>query len=546
MLITAGVLAASLWYLRPTPLEFPMDDTYIHFVYARNLVEHGHLMFNAPGESGVGSTSLLWVLLLAAGYRLGLSLHLTAKALGIAALVATGMLLFHLLRPKAGWGLSLACSLLTALSGSLLWFALSGMETVLFLAVGLTALLLYRQARWVWLGVALGLLALVRPEGLALAVVIGLLEVWRARRVPVGLLRAAARAALVCAPWFIYLYARTGHWLPTSGLGKQLTTTLALSFAMQRVEGLAEVGRYPQLLYLPLWIIYLLEFVLGGAALPPPRLQIELSDARIPYWLSLWALLGWAVVLTPLLWMAGRRLARQPAWRRWLDEAAFRPLLALALWAVLHNLIYMLVLPTPGTASRYGALNHILLWCGLALTIFRFVESKRFRWLCAGWLLVTALCNTVYWNSVYDANLAHMQQVRIRAARYLAENLAVGDFCAAVDIGALRFYAGAPLLDLGGLVDPELVSVYTSGRLEQYLASRRVTCLVLPDRLAASGDGWLELSGVIGVASPPLFHLQEIAVFAIDREQWLVGYRPTMNYQATVTIYRLINNPAPQ
>jgi hypothetical protein len=539
-LIAVSVLAAALWYLYPAPLEFPMDDTYIHFVYAQNLVESGHLMFNQPGEDGVGSTSLVWVLLLAGAYKLGLPLYITAKALGIAALIAAGVCLYQLMLPKAGWRLSLACSLLTAISGSMLWFALSGMETMLFLGIGLAALLLYRQGRWGWLGVALGLLALTRPEGLALAVVIGLLEVWRARRVPGGLLRAAALAALVCAPWFVYLYVRTGHWIPTSGLGKQLTNTLVLSFAMERLGVSPDLGRFPSLLYLPLWVIYLLEFVLGGASLPPPRITAELTSARIPYSLSIWALVGWGLALLPLLWMAFQQLRRTEAWQQWLTDQRSRPLLAMFLWAGLHNLTYSLVLPTLGTASRYGALNHILLWCGLTLFIFRFVNHNWFRWLCAGWLLITALANTLYWNGVYDANLAHMQQVRMRAARFVAEHLAADDLCAAVDIGALRFYAGAPLLDLGGLVDPDLVNVYTQGKVDQYLASRKVTCLVLPDRLAASGDGWLDLTGVIGLSSTPLFHLEEIAVYAIDRERWLEGYRPTMNYQATVTIYRLV------
>jgi hypothetical protein len=36
-MIVAAVLAASLMFLWPAPLEFPMDDTYIHFVCAQNL-----------------------------------------------------------------------------------------------------------------------------------------------------------------------------------------------------------------------------------------------------------------------------------------------------------------------------------------------------------------------------------------------------------------------------------------------------------------------------------------------------------------------------
>src|SRR4030067_3281062 len=78
--ILVAVIGASLAYLYPSPVEFPMDDAYIHMVYAQNLVERGGLMFNNPDEKGVGVTSASWVLLLAAGYRLGLALHFVFKA----------------------------------------------------------------------------------------------------------------------------------------------------------------------------------------------------------------------------------------------------------------------------------------------------------------------------------------------------------------------------------------------------------------------------------------------------------------------------------
>ncbi|MDH5506319.1 MAG: hypothetical protein OEZ02_03785 [Anaerolineae bacterium] len=115
-----------------------MDDTYIHFVYAQNLAETGRLMFNFAGEPGVGSTSILWVTLLAIGYKLGLSLHITAKVLGITALVLVGQGVYRLLNSKFPALVSLASALMVILSGNMLWFALSGMETLLFLGLGMT------------------------------------------------------------------------------------------------------------------------------------------------------------------------------------------------------------------------------------------------------------------------------------------------------------------------------------------------------------------------------------------------------------------------
>jgi len=33
--------------------------------------------------------------------------------------------------------------------------------------------------------------------------------------------------------------------------------------------------------------------------------------------------------------------------------------------------------------------------------------------------------------------------------------------------------------------------------------------------------------------------MELVKVFEIDRDRWLLGYLPTVNYQASVTIYRL-------
>jgi hypothetical protein len=34
--------------------------------------------------------------------------------------------------------------------------------------------------------------------------------------------------------------------------------------------------------------------------------------------------------------------------------------------------------------------------------------------------------------------------------------------------------------------------------------------------------------------------MEQVAEFKIARDEWLLGYLPTNNYQATVTIYRLV------
>lgn len=86
-LIALAVSISAAWYLYPAPKEFSLDDAYIHLVYAKNLAETGRWFFNNPGERAVGTTSPLWVTLLAAGLNTGIPLHISAKVLGIISLI---------------------------------------------------------------------------------------------------------------------------------------------------------------------------------------------------------------------------------------------------------------------------------------------------------------------------------------------------------------------------------------------------------------------------------------------------------------------------
>jgi hypothetical protein len=78
-LVGCIVVIETFVFLLPAPLEFPMDDTYIHFVYADNLVSYGKLFFSDVNEKGVGATSPLWVFLLAGFKLLGIPLRYLQK-----------------------------------------------------------------------------------------------------------------------------------------------------------------------------------------------------------------------------------------------------------------------------------------------------------------------------------------------------------------------------------------------------------------------------------------------------------------------------------
>lgn len=299
------------------------------------------------------------------------------------------------------------------------------------------------------------------------------------------------------------------------------------------------MSRFPALAYPLVWIGYSIEFILGGFALPAPYLNINPGVGAFSYKLSIWAILGLVTVILPLLWISGKRLAFFLRTQGWEKDQRRLPLVIFLAWTALHNLGYMIYLPIIGSASRYACLNHIALWLAMGLGISQ-VRQSRYRFWAATWLTAIALAGLFYWNRVYDANLEHMLQVRIAAADYIREQIPQSETCAAFDVGALRYYSQRPLVDLGGLIDPELFQWVTAGKPDQYLVENRVTCLAIPGRTGVTTDGVIDIAKEAGFTQSSLFELRQVKVFQIDRERWLLGYLPTINYQATVTIYQMI------
>lgn len=163
-----------------------LDDSFISFRYARNLVEGHGLVFN-PGERVEGYTNLLFVLLSAVFIGVGIDplagAGLVTFSSALAALAVTALLVREVME-AAGADLDAsrraavtAMSLLLTAEGFAYW-SVAGMETTLFAALLALAVLQLlreeRQHRGHASAALFTLLALTRPEGvLAAAVALG-------------------------------------------------------------------------------------------------------------------------------------------------------------------------------------------------------------------------------------------------------------------------------------------------------------------------------------------------------------------------------------
>ena len=175
------VFAASMLYHTGGRLALPLDDSFIYFQYARQAAQGHFLEYNTGAEPTAGATSLLYTLLLVPGFWLGLDgmgIALYALALGAGWLGLSAWLLLLLGRRLGGSFSGWVAALMFLLCGPLLWGYYSGMAIGLFAFAILLTLYLYltgdRRAP-----LAAALLALARPEGIALVLLLLALVAYR-------------------------------------------------------------------------------------------------------------------------------------------------------------------------------------------------------------------------------------------------------------------------------------------------------------------------------------------------------------------------------
>ncbi|MEZ5332953.1 MAG: hypothetical protein R2991_13095 [Thermoanaerobaculia bacterium] len=227
------LLTASAWGLwcrsrlaeSGIPFALPLDDSWIHLQFARNIAEGAGLAYRAP-EWVAGSTAPLWTALLAIGSALGVPLG-WARLLGVACLAATADVVRRLgLAMGLGRGLAGLAALGGALAGPLLWGAFSGLEIPLFTLLSLLGIRLHLADRATG-GLprslpVLALAVLARPEGwllLGLAILDRLFEAARRSALGVRLgptLAGLGTGLLAVGPVCLFSLAVSGSPFPST------------------------------------------------------------------------------------------------------------------------------------------------------------------------------------------------------------------------------------------------------------------------------------------------------------------------------------------
>ena len=422
------VFAASMLYHTGGRLALPLDDSFIYFQYARQAAQGHFLEYNTGAEPTAGATSLLYTLLLVPGFWLGLDgmgIALYALTLGAVWLGLSARLLLLLGRKLSGSFSGWVAALMFLLCGPLLWGYYSGMAIGLLAFCILLTLYLYiaedRRAP-----LAAALLALARPEGIALVLLLLALVAYRRALnwqwgMPLG---AYALQALLLA-WCTGEAGASGieaKWRfaePHGSLPEQLRAIffdfaefvkgiLAGSLGHQTSVNLyAYDGNYRRVVFAP----FVALFVLAELSY---RLWGELSERRLGVAALGGAWLVGGVLLTCTLVEYDAHFNRY--------QQPFLPLYILFAALGLGRL--------DAAGGEWG--------------------SKLARGLACFWGL-WGLMSVGFFAVAYGENCSDIRNQQVEMARFIDAELPPDARIAVNDAGALRYFSGRQTIDLVGL-----------------------------------------------------------------------------------------------
>jgi len=418
---------------------FPLDDAWIHQTYARNLAQTGQLAY-LPGQPSAGSTSPAWSFLLSVGYLLGVDFRLWAYLLGALSHAVTAVLVYRLVRRLAPSKpqVPLFAGLLCAVEWHLVWSASSGMETALFTALSL-ALLEYfftqvdarssssgpaslRKEQIIVNSVGIGLLSgalvLTRPEGLVLVgfVLLGLvvfpLPLTR-KEIPQRLLATAVSLlglSLLLVPYLAFNMRTSGSIFPNTFYAKQMEYQAAWSIPVR------------------FWLVIMPSLV------------------------------GVEVLLLPGFLYGAYHLIRNRQWPATVPHLWWLALLSLYAWRLPVSYQHgRYVMPTIPLLIGYGTWGTFLLLRPNAPEAWKRVVSRAMP-------LAVALVAGLFWlrgAQAYVDDVGVVEGEMVEIAHWINSHTSSTDVIAVHDIGAVGYLTDRPLLDLAGLITPEVIPFMT-------------------------------------------------------------------------------------
>ena len=440
---------------------FPLDDSWIHLTFARTLSQTGHFAYGPLNNATSGSTSPLFTVMEAVLFLVTSNEFFIAKLLSIIGFVLAVHFVFKAMeaaRPLLVW-MPVSAALLLIVNPRFFAASVWGMETTFAGAFIAAAAYYYEKRSWRILGIVLGLSLWCRPDLVLIPLALGIdYFLNRRNREEIEWKELLIPAISLGVAYLAFNMVLSGSPLPN-------TFSAKLAYYKLHHPGFWSAA----------WDFFTTEgkgltmgFVIAGV------LVVVLSLIRrktiIPIYpfllfIGFIALYAWKL---PYLYQDGRYLV--PACVAFVLSAAF-------------------------------GVGAVVEWFGQG----RFVSA-------AAILLAVAAGMQLSGFSFSDlieheaSQEQYINRLQVTSANWCAKNLPKDAVIATHDIGAIGFYSNRKIVDMVGLVDPQIIPhIGNPSQTIRYIRKRGATH-------AAVLDDWFEIvnENAVFVNAPPESERMEV------------------------------------
>ncbi len=419
---------------------FPLDDPWIHLTFAKNLAEYGSFSYFKNEMSTAGSTSPIYTIVLAVGFLITKNEMVLSYALGIIFFVLAGIWFYRLSSFEFAKEnmFAIACTAIFIIDKWMNFIADSGMETTMFIFLLLVTAYSYKKRQSVATAVFAGLLIWTRPDATAFLGALVLDYLWcvylakKDKSIVLftksELIKIGGIFAVIILAYFGMNLKLSGSILPNTYNAK--LTYYAPEFRSRSAFLQGEVwdyftsGAYGLIMFGFVISILKLLFDTAKKKYNPNFLYIVFAFALVfIYWYKL-----------PYAHRFGRYLMPVIPFMIIVSMGGFRELAKL-------------------TASYFkskqlgNGLNFILILLVLILSVPNYLDNK----------------------TAYATECKYINDRQVVAAKWIRDNTKETDIIGTHDVGAIAFYSQRKIVDVAGLVTPELINKLHDKNYVEYM-----------------------------------------------------------------------------
>ncbi|MCX6165634.1 MAG: hypothetical protein NTU73_12370 [Ignavibacteriae bacterium] len=417
---------------------FPLDDPWIHLTFAKNLVDYHSFSYFKNEMTTAGSTSPIYTLILAAGFYVTQNEMVLSYILGIAFLILSGIAfckLSSLEFDKENY-YALIFTGIFLVDKWLNFISLSGMETTMFIFILLATAYFYKKRKAIPFAIFLGLILWGRPDGVTFI------------------------GALVIDYLLARYFAKTDK-----------------SITLFNKNELIKIGIISGAIVL---IYFGMNLMLSGSIMP------NTYTAKIVYYsakskeffmkVEVWQYFtsgAYGILMIGFIFSVLKMFYD-------LSKKKYNQNIIYIIFALALVFVYWYKMPYAHRFGRYmmPIIPFFILVSGIGFRdliklLGNYFKSRNF--VIGLYLIISAIIfvyaiKGYYENkSEYATECKYISDRQVAAALWIRNNTSEGDIIATHDVGAIGFYCGRKIVDVAGLVTPELISKINDENYSEFL-----------------------------------------------------------------------------